>query len=259
MKLIADRVSKEYVIEARSVSVLEDITFSVNMGERIALLGRSGCGKSTLLKCIGGFESISSGCLSFDDKKILKPGSERGIVFQNYSLYPWLTVWENIIFGLRLQAHCKLYPKGSDPRYELANYYLDAIKLTGYKDFYPHELSGGMKQRVAIARSFVLQPKILLMDEPFGALDAFTRQNMQDLLLRIHGVEKPILIFVTHDINEALSIGQRVFVMKDSPGRIAQDIVVDISGSVTYLERSESQEFSVLRRQIFEELCDESC
>ena len=110
MKLIADRVSKEYVIEARSVSVLEDITFSVNMGERIALLGRSGCGKSTLLKCIGGFESISSGCLSFDDEKILKPGSQRGIVFQNYSLYPWLTVWENIILGcvFKLRENCIL-------------------------------------------------------------------------------------------------------------------------------------------------------
>ena len=202
MKLIADRVSKEYVIEARSVSVLEDITFSVNMGERIALLGRSGCGKSTLLKCIGGFESISSGCLSFDDKKILKPGSERGIVFQNYSLYPWLTVWENIIFGLRLQAQRKLYPKGSDPRYELAKYYLDAIKLTGYKDFYPHELSGGMKQRVAIARSFVLQPKILLMDEPFSKLDASLRQQFRQFVYeRVRDRKIPTLL-VTHDTED---------------------------------------------------------
>ena len=198
----------------RPVLALEDISLDVREREFVALLGPSGCGKSTLLYLIGGFLPTETGRILIDGKPVAGPGPDRGIVFQHFALFPWKTVRANILYGLERQG----LPR--DERERRAQAYIDLVGLKGFEDSYPSQLSGGMKQRTALARTLAFDPQILLMDEPFGALDAQTRSLMQAELLRIWQRTPKTVIFVTHDVQEAVYLADRVAVMSARPGRI---------------------------------------
>jgi NitT/TauT family transport system ATP-binding protein len=198
----------------REVLALERVSLEVHQHEFLALLGPSGCGKSTLLYLIGGFLPIETGKIVVDGKRVTGPGPDRGIVFQNFALFPWKTVRKNVLYGLERQRL---------PRQERelrAQTFIDLVGLAGFEDSYPSHLSGGMKQRVAIARTLAFDPRMLLMDEPFGALDAQTRSLMQSELLAIWQKTRKTVIFVTHDVHEAVYLADRVAVMTARPGRI---------------------------------------
>ncbi|HEU4661745.1 MAG TPA: ABC transporter ATP-binding protein [Pseudolabrys sp.] len=198
----------------RPVLALEDVSLHVKNREFVALLGPSGCGKSTLLYLIGGFLPTETGTILIDGKPVEAPGPDRGIVFQHFALFPWKTVRGNILYGLERQG----MPKAE--REKRAQHFIDLVGLAGFEDTYPSQLSGGMKQRTAIARTLAFDPKILLMDEPFGALDAQTRGLMQSELLSIWQRTPKTVIFVTHDVQEAVYLADRVAVMSARPGRI---------------------------------------
>ncbi len=204
----------------RPVLALEDVSLQVHASEFLALLGPSGCGKSTLLYLIGGFLPTERGSILLDGAPIAGPGPDRGIVFQHFALFPWKTVRANVLYGLEKMR----LPR--DEREKRAQSFIDLVGLGGFEDNYPSQLSGGMKQRTAIARTLAIDPKILLMDEPFGALDAQTRQLMQGELLSIWRRSPKTVIFVTHDVQEAIYLADRVAVMTARPGRIKT--VVDI-------------------------------
>ncbi len=204
------------------VHALEAVDFHVGEGEFVALLGPSGCGKSTLLNIVAGFEPLSEGIVRFDGHAIERPGPDRGVVFQEAALLPWLSVWENVVFGPKVQG---LSRDAYEPRAR------DILRIVGLENFHaalPVQLSGGMRQRVGIARVLVMEPRALLMDEPFGALDAQTRLSMQQLLLDVWQKLKTTVLFVTHDIDEAILLADRVCVMSARPGRITRDIPVDL-------------------------------
>ena len=198
----------------RPVLALEDVSLDVREREFVALLGPSGCGKSTLLYLIGGFLPIEIGAIRVEGKPVAGPGPDRGIVFQNFALFPWKSVRDNILYGLERQG----MPRGE--REQRAQAFIDLVGLKGFEDSYPSQLSGGMKQRTALARTLAFDPEILLMDEPFGALDAQTRSLMQAELLRIWQRTPKTVIFVTHDVQEAVYLADRVAVMSARPGRI---------------------------------------
>jgi NitT/TauT family transport system ATP-binding protein len=198
----------------RPVLALEDVSLSVGTREFVALLGPSGCGKSTLLYLIGGFLPTEKGRILIEDKPVGAPGPDRGIVFQHFALFPWKTVRANILYGLERMG----LPRNE--REKRAQSFIDLVGLSGFEDSYPSQLSGGMKQRTAIARTLAFDPKILLMDEPFGALDAQTRSLMQSELLGIWQRTPKTVIFVTHDVQEAVYLAERVAVMSARPGRI---------------------------------------
>ena len=220
VKISFQQVRKEFVVRGEGggpsdrFTALEDITLDVRPGEFLALVGPSGCGKSTLLDLLGGLTAPTSGRILLDGRPIEGPARDRGIVFQQYALFPWRTAAQNVEFGLDI-AGLK-----AKQRREIARHYLDLVGLTAFADRYPHELSGGMKQRVAIARSLAYDPEVLLMDEPFAALDAQTRETLQGELLRIWRATGKTIIFITHGIDEAVVLGQRVAVMTSRPGRI---------------------------------------
>jgi NitT/TauT family transport system ATP-binding protein len=226
IKISFQQVRKEFSVRGeggghpRSFTALEDITLDVRAGEFLALVGPSGCGKSTLLDLLGGLAVPTSGRILLDGRPITGPARDRGIVFQQYALFPWRTAAQNVEFGLDI-AGLK-----SKERRERARHYLDLVGLAAFADRYPHELSGGMKQRVAIARSLAYDPEVLLMDEPFAALDAQTRETLQGELLRIWRSTGKTIVFITHGIDEAVVLGQRVAVMTSRPGRIKQ--VIDV-------------------------------
>jgi NitT/TauT family transport system ATP-binding protein len=198
----------------RPVLALEDVSLEVNSREFVALLGPSGCGKSTLLYLLGGFLPTETGRILVNGKPVAGPGPDRGIVFQHFALFPWKTVRANILYGLERQGMAR------DLREKRTQDFIDLVGLTGFEDSYPSQLSGGMKQRTAIARTLAFDPQILLMDEPFGALDAQTRSLMQSELLSIWERTPKTVIFVTHDVQEAVYLADRVFVMSARPGRI---------------------------------------
>ncbi|MFL5046578.1 MAG: ABC transporter ATP-binding protein [Xanthobacteraceae bacterium] len=198
----------------KPVLALEDVSLSVGTREFVALLGPSGCGKSTLLYLMGGFLPIETGRILIDGKPVAGPGPDRGIVFQHFALFPWKTVRANILYGLERQGMKRAL------REKRAQDFIDLVGLTGFEDSFPSQLSGGMKQRTALARTLAFDPKILLMDEPFGALDAQTRSLMQGELLGIWQRTPKTVIFVTHDVQEAVYLAERVFVMSARPGRI---------------------------------------
>ena len=198
----------------RPVLALEEVSLDVRTREFIALLGPSGCGKSTLLYLIGGFLPVETGSISIEGKPVGAPGPDRGIVFQHFALFPWKTVRGNILYGLERMGLTR------DARETRAQSFIDLVGLNGFEDSYPSQLSGGMKQRTAIARTLAFDPKILLMDEPFGALDAQTRSLMQAELLSIWQGTPKTVIFVTHDVQEAVHLADRVAVMSARPGRI---------------------------------------
>jgi NitT/TauT family transport system ATP-binding protein len=257
VKISFQQVRKEFVVRGEGggpsdrFTALEDITLDVRFGEFLALVGPSGCGKSTLLDLLGGLTAPTSGRILLDGRPIEGPARDRGIVFQQYALFPWRTAAQNVEFGLDI-AGLK-----ARQRREIARNYLDLVGLTAFADRYPHELSGGMKQRVAIARSLAYDPEVLLMDEPFAALDAQTRETLQGELLRIWRATGKTIIFITHGIDEAVVLGQRVAVMTSRPGRIKH--VVEIPEAL----RNESEdvrslpEFGPVRHEVWSLLRDE--
>jgi NitT/TauT family transport system ATP-binding protein len=217
-----ERLSKTFdTARGRSHLALSDISLDVAQGEFVSVLGPSGCGKSTLLYIVGGFVLPSEGAVRVAGKAVAGPGPDRGPVFQEFALFPWKTVLGNVMYGLIEQGRRK---QEAEKR---ARELIDLVHLTGYENFYPKELSGGMKQRVAIARTLAYGPSILLMDEPFGALDAHTRTGMQHELLEIWERDRKTVLFVTHSVEEAVFLSDRVVVLTRSPGRIKQ--VIDIA------------------------------
>lgn len=196
------------------IEALIDISFRVNAGEFVALVGPSGCGKSTLLRLVAGLDTVTSGSLVSHGQPIAGPSRRRGMVFQQAALFPWLSVADNIASGLRFAA------KSAPQIQQIVHHYLDVTGLTKFADYYPNVLSGGMKQRVAIARTLANEPEIVLLDEPFGALDAQTREQMQEFLAELFEREHPTMLFVTHDIEEALYLADRVIVLGAHPGRV---------------------------------------
>ncbi|KGE06974.1 sulfonate ABC transporter ATP-binding protein [Burkholderia gladioli] len=218
--LSVDRVTLEYRSGQRIVRATQRVSFEVDHSDRFVLLGPSGCGKSTLLKAVAGFVEPASGGISLDGRRIDGPGADRVAVFQEFDqLPPWKTVLENIAFPLRVARKLSR----AEAR-ERAGHYLDKVGLSSFASAYPHTLSGGMKQRVAIARALAMQPRVLLMDEPFAALDALTRRKMQEELLRLWDEARFTLLFVTHSIEEALVIGNRILLLSPHPGRVRAEL-----------------------------------
>ncbi len=211
-------VFKLFQADGKEMEALHDINLSISENEFVCFIGPSGCGKTTLLRIIAGLEMPTSGAVYLSGNPVKGPGSERGMVFQEYSLFPWRIVLDNVAFGLELKG----VPR--EKRYEMARQYIKMVGLERFESRYPHELSGGMKQRVAIARALVNDPLALLMDEPFGALDAQTRNIMQSELLRIWNEERKTIIFVTHSVDEAIYLADRIVIMSARPGRI-KDII----------------------------------
>jgi NitT/TauT family transport system ATP-binding protein len=214
------QVNKVFSTGGNEVVALENINLDIKPGEFICLLGPSGCGKSTLLNAVAGFSLPTSGSILVDGKPVQEPGPDRGMVFQEYALFPWMTVEKNIAFGLEIKKQSNAEIKSK------VDAMLEMLKLQDFRDRYPKDLSGGMRQRVAIARVLVLDSPILLMDEPFGALDSLTRRNLQDELLRIWLEFKKTVIFVTHSIEESIYLADRIVVMTYRPGTIKKDVSV---------------------------------
>lgn len=215
-------LSKDYRIEDRRLPVLDGIELAIRPGEFISILGPSGCGKSTLLRLIAGLDTDYAGEIRLDGNRINGPGLERGIVFQDHRLFPWMTVEENIGIALLTQ------PIAKERKARLVAEHIALVNLSGFEKAYPHQLSGGMAQRAAIARALVNEPKLLLLDEPLGALDALTRIHVQKELQRIWMQQRSTMIMVTHDVEEALYLGDRVVIMQASPGRIGRIVQVDL-------------------------------
>ncbi|WP_184759562.1 ABC transporter ATP-binding protein [Xanthobacter tagetidis] len=216
-----------------AVIALDGVTLKIRRGEFISLLGPSGCGKSTLLGIVAGFQAASSGQILQDGRPITRPGPSRTVVFQDYALFGWMTVQHNVEFGLKAKG----MPKAE--RAEIARALIATVHLTGFEDKYPHEMSGGMKQRAAIARALAPDPDILLMDEPFGALDAQTRVLLQEEIARISSDAGKTVIFVTHGIDEAVFLADRVVVMSPRPGRVREEVLVPLPRPRTAEMRSD--------------------
>jgi NitT/TauT family transport system ATP-binding protein len=229
------------------VRALDDVSFDVGDGEFVALLGPSGCGKSTLLNLLAGFDTPTRGDVLFDGASITRPGPDRGVVFQEASLFPWLTVWDNITFGPRVQ---RLARGGYEDK---ARAMMKLVGLEAFADALPAQLSGGMRQRVGIARVLVMSPRALLMDEPFGALDAQTRLAMQQLLLDVWQKLKTTVLFVTHDIDEAILLADRICMMSARPGRIMREINVGLSRPRS-IESLTTAQFVAYKSQIMAEM-----
>lgn len=240
--------SKHYKPEFVAV---ENVSLDIKQGEFVSIVGPSGCGKSTLLDLIAGLTKPSAGQILLSGKQITQPGLDRGIVFQQYALYPWLTALENIEFGLAA--------KGVDKktRRTKAQYYLQLVGLSGFEKHYPNELSGGMKQRVAIARSLAYEPEILLMDEPFAALDAQTRETLQEELLKIWQASQKTIVFITHSIDEAIYLSQRVAIMTSRPGRIKEIIEIPASLQNKGEDIRSSADYGKIRHHIWSLLSEE--
>lgn len=250
-KLIVDGVSKTFVDKRREVTALQNTSFAVKPSEFVTLLGPSGCGKSTILKIVAGLEQPTNGRVLLDGKEIKEPSRDRGMVFQTYTLFPWLTVRQNIEFGLDVAGRSKA------ERQEVSEHYINKIGLTGFANAFPGELSGGMKQRVAIARALANDPEVLLMDEPFGALDAQTRTVMQELLLDVWDESHKTIIFVTHDVDEAVFIGDTIYVMTARPGKIKARIAVDLPVKRTY-DMKLSEQFLSIKKEVLELIREEA-
>ncbi len=206
----------------RTLRVFDNVTFSVSEGEFVCIIGPSGCGKSTLLNLSAGLDSASSGEVFVDGHRVFGPGLDRGVVFQEFALFPWLTVAGNIEFGLRSKG----VPAAE--RHKIAQRYVNMVGLTGFENFHPYRLSGGMRQRVGIARALAIDPSVLLMDEPFGALDAQTRESMQKALGDIWQATRKTVLFITHDIREAIYLSDRVLVMSGRPATISLELDIDL-------------------------------
>lgn len=217
-----DNVGRLFQSSKGPIDALRDVSFDVMRREFVSVIGPSGCGKSTLNRILAGLDVPTSGEVRLDGKPVLEPGAERGMVFQGYTLFPWLDVRHNVMFGLRMKGVKKAIAR------DQADRWLDVVGLTKFADHYPSQLSGGMKQRVAIARALANEPRVLLMDEPFGALDAQTRNSMQQHLLRIWAKEDVTVLFVTHDLDEAVLLSDRIVVLGAHPGHVQEIIEVPV-------------------------------
>ncbi len=237
-----DGLSKSYRQEGRRVPALAGLSLAIAAGEFVAVVGTSGCGKSTLLRILAGLETDYEGRVAVDGVAVAGPGLDRGVVFQEHRLFPWLTVEENVGFGLA--AH---EPR---ERRRAVDEHLELVGLRGFERAFPHQLSGGMSQRVAIARALVNRPRVLLMDEPFGALDAFTRMGLQDELLRVWAAERTTVVLVTHDIDEAVFLADRVVVLSSRPGAIRAVVDVPLARPRDRV----SPDFSRLRTSVYRAL-----
>lgn len=242
--------TKEYVQlhTGRRVQALLDVSFDVSKGEFVSVIGRSGCGKSTLLRLIAGLLAPTDGTIMVDGVPIRGPGADRGMVFQEYAVFPWKTALDNIAFPLLVQG----IPAAE--RNERAMHYLRLVNLEEAAGLYPRELSGGMKQRVAVARSLCQQPKVLLMDEPFAAIDAVQRQQLQEELARICDETHTTVVFVTHSVDEAAFLSDRVVVLKASPGEVIADVDVEFGEGRKWAELSENAEFNDVRAELLRQI-----
>ena len=240
-----DNVSKSFAkVETDEVThALTSVTTSMESGEFISMVGPSGCGKSTMLRLVAGLIKPTTGKLTVNGKEIGEPGPDRGMMFQKATLFPWLTVYDNIAFSLRMQGKLK----GNEDKVEKM---IEIIGLQNFRQDYPGQLSGGMAQRVALVRSLINEPEILLLDEPLGALDAFTRMNMQDEILKIWQEKQQLALMVTHDVDEAIYVGTRVLVMDAHPGRVIADIKIDLP----FPRDRSSREFVEYRNDILNKL-----
>lgn len=250
IKVRIDHVEKIYDTRKGRMVALSGIDLDIMENEFICVVGPSGCGKSTLLNIIAGLLPSTSGAVYVDDKKVEGTGTERGVVFQQYALFPWLTVLKNVMFGLKLKG------MNTEDAKAIAMKYIKMVDLEEFVDSYPKELSGGMKQRVAIARAYAVQPEVLLMDEPFGALDAQTRTQLQTELLKTWEEEKKTCFFITHDVEEAIVLATRVIIMSARPGRIKE--IVDIN--IPYPRTQETKmmpEFIELKNRIWSQVYQE--
>lgn len=249
-KLEVQGVSKSYLTQGKTLMALQDINLKLSAREFVCLVGSSGCGKSTLLNIIAGLVSPSAGQVLVDGVAVAGPGADRGMVFQGYTLYPWLTVAQNVAFGLKLRNLAKSQQR------ERVSYYLEVVGLTQFANTYPKHLSGGMKQRVAIARALANEPEVLLMDEPFGALDAQTKEQMQQFLLDLWEKTHVTVLMITHDVEEAIFLSQRVYVMSSRPGQMKQEIPIDLP-EIRHLDIKLTPEFIDIKRQVLTALRDQ--
>lgn len=217
-----DRVSLEFKTPKGRLRVVEDVSYEINDGDFIAVIGPSGCGKTTMMSMLAGFQKPTTGKVLFDGQPVKGPGPERGVIFQEYGVFPWLTVKENIAFGLKLKAnHVPLAERD-----QICEHYLMLMGLADFANSYPKHLSGGMRQRLAIARAYAVKPQFLLMDEPFGALDAQTRANMQNLLLKVLAAEGKTVMLITHSVEEAIYLSSKIIVATARPARIREVVEV---------------------------------
>ena len=246
MPIEVKNINKSFISKKNDqLSVLKDINLNIDDGELVCLLGPSGCGKTTLLRLIAGLDQPTSGEIIANGEKVVEPSGDRAVIFQQYSLFPWLTVLQNVTFGLEMTK------KGSkEENIETAERYLTRVGLIDFKDSYPHELSGGMKQRVAIIRSLLNHSPILLMDEPFSALDMQNRHKLQEQLIGVWKRFENTIVFVTHDVDEAVYLADKIVIMDKNPGRINKIIEVDIERP----RKRDSKEFIALQESIVENL-----
>lgn len=240
-----EKLGRQFAGEHGPVTALRDISLKVHRREFVCVIGPSGCGKSTLIRIVAGLDDPTSGRMLVDGKETSGPCPERGMVFQGYTLFPWLTVKKNVMFGLEMAGR-----PGSEAEGE-ARQWIDLVGLSKFADTYPHQLSGGMKQRVAIARALAPNPRVLLMDEPFGALDAQTRAQMQAHLLEIWRNVDVTILFITHDLDEAIFLADRIVVLKANPGEIQEIIEVPVPRPRS-LDQLQSPEFLATRRRLDE-------
>ncbi|MGH2758382.1 MAG: ABC transporter ATP-binding protein [Actinomycetota bacterium] len=240
-KLETWKLVKDFETRTGPMRALDEVDVRIDPGEVVCLVGPSGCGKSTLLQIAAGLDEPTSGSVLLDGHEITGPGPDRGLVFQSYSLYPWRTVASNVAFGLELQGLT------SDEIRSRVERYLEVVGLTRFTDALPKQLSGGMQQRTAIARALATEPEVLLLDEPFGALDAHTRSSMREFLLQVWRDTKATILLVTHDVEEAVFLSQRIYVLTPHPGRIADEIVVGFGPL---------RERHLLREPAFQSLCE---
>jgi len=250
-KLQVRGLTKVFKTRREEILALDNVDINIADNEFVTLVGTSGCGKSTLLSIVAGLQQETSGEVLVDGESVRGPGRDRGVVFQAYTLFPWLTARKNVEFALRGEEMSRA------ERSEKANELLALVGLEKFADAHPNELSGGMQQRVAIARALSYKPQILLMDEPFGALDALTRQLMQELLTEVWEQHRLTVLFVTHDVEEAVYISDRVIVMTNRPGRIKTEIKVDLPRPRRY-EMVGSPEFGALYGEVLESIREES-
>jgi len=234
VQLSVQNVIKDFDIgRGESLRAVDDVSFDVPKNEMCVILGPSGCGKSTVLRMIAGLEEMTSGSIYLNDEELDGPGRDRGMVFQGYTSFPWLTIRDNVEYGMRLNGVSKKVC------HERADEYLELVHLTKFKDAYPDQLSGGMKQRVAIARTLANEPSILLMDEPFGALDAETRWHMQELLMGVIVNSQTTALMITHDISEAIYLADRIIFMSSHPGRVREILVPEFKQGKRILNKEE--------------------
>jgi NitT/TauT family transport system ATP-binding protein len=247
-----EHVSLAFDTPKGKLNVVDDVSYDIRDGDFVAVIGPSGCGKTSMMSMLAGFQSPTTGSVLFDGKPIKGPGPERGVIFQEYGVFPWLTVKQNIAFGLRLKAN---YVPASE-RDGICEHYLGLMGLSDFSNSYPKHLSGGMRQRLAIARAYAVKPQFLLMDEPFGALDAQTRANMQNLLLKVLAAENKTVMLITHSVEEAIYLASRIVVVTARPARIKE--IIDVPFPYPRDESiQELAEYAVLRSHVRELVMNE--